>query len=121
MQAFMDTAVRRGRPMSSRASWASEEAGSCFSEDRDGGAVTVDAEQWAGLDDLGGGADVDDGGQAVLAGDDRAVGEDAAQVHDHAGGRQEVGGPRRIGDGGDEDFTRLDVLAVEPGEILVAP
>jgi hypothetical protein len=51
--------------------------------------VSVYVNRLACLDDLGGGADVDDGGETVLAGDDRAVGEDAAQVYDHAGGGEQ--------------------------------
>lgn len=49
-------------------------------EDRDGAAVAVDAEEQAGADDPGGGADVDNGGQAIFARDDRAVREDAADL-----------------------------------------
>lgn len=81
-------------------------------QNRDHAPVAIHAEHLAGGDDVRGAADVDDGGNAVLAGDDRAVGRHAAPVHDHAGGRQEVGGPRRIRDRGNQDLVWLNMLAV---------
>ena len=49
------------------------DAESPFRQDGDDAAVGVDADGLAGLDDLGGGTDVDDGRDAVLAGDDQSM------------------------------------------------
>ena len=52
----------------------------------------------------------DDGGQAVLAGDDRRVAHDAADVEDGGGDRAEDGRPARGGRGRDEDLALLELV-----------
>ena len=50
--------------------------------------------------------DANDGGDAVLAGHNGAVGHHAADLHDQAAGGEEEGRPGRVGAGADEDVSR---------------
>src|SRR3954468_15520080 len=74
-----------------------------WSDDADDASVTVDLDGLAVGDHLGGEAGADQGGNAVLAGDDRGVAEHATGVGDHRAGRREQRRPRRGGRLGHED------------------
>src|SRR5690606_29998379 len=76
------------------------------------GAVHADA--LTVPEQLGGPVDAHDGGQAVLAGDHRAVRHDAAHLRHQPGGGDEQRGPAGVGVGGDQDVARFEA---GPGQV----
>src|SRR5690606_6511138 len=79
----------------------------------DGACSAVDGDELAVVQPGGGVAGADDGGDAVLAGDERGVSGEGAAVGDHCGGSGEQWCPGRCGAPGDED-----VPGGEVGEVL---
>ncbi|MNS40133.1 hypothetical protein D3C72_724370 [compost metagenome] len=82
---------------------------------RHGAGMAVEHHPVAVFEALGGAGHGQDGGDAVLAGDHRRVGEDAAGLGDDAGNRAEERGPAGIRELGDQNLARLQAAAVLDG------
>jgi hypothetical protein len=70
-----------------------------------GSCCSVDGDELAGVQAVGGVAGSDDGGDAVLAGDEGGVGGESAAVGDNRGGAGEQRRPGWCGRLGDEDVA----------------
>lgn len=69
----------------------------------------MESDRLSVLDEPGGSLDADDGRQAVLARDHRAMGQQAADLGDQAPDGDEQGRAAGIGEGGDQDVAGLEI------------
>jgi len=78
----------------------------------DGAVAAVDPDPVAAVQEHGGVAATDDGGDAEFAGHDRGVGERRADVGYDCGGAGEDRRPADVGDRGDEDLAVAELGGV---------
>jgi hypothetical protein len=96
----------------SRVPLSATAARTAFTDDADDARIAVDLDRLTVGDHLRCEAGADDGGDAVLAGDDRAVAEHAARVGHDGAGRREQRRPRRRRRLGDDDVAGLDAAGL---------
>ena len=84
----------------------------CLVQYLDGAVAAVDPDPVAAVQEHGGVAAPDDGGDAEFAGHDRGVGQWRADVGYDCGGAGEDRRPADVGDRGDEDLAVAGVVII---------